>query len=194
MATQWVLEKISGALQPTIQSGVSTAGGYAGGAFNAVGNGISGVGESINGTIRRYGDGVKDYGNGMLDWTNASASRGQTASNPLGLSGGSTGGKRAVTSPIVYRAPATSKSSASKTLTTTSKQSPAKKTAPPIKKAVTSVKTTNTKAPTARKTTPVVKSGVPKKVVKPSTVTATKPKTLSSQGTNSAALNPLGLK
>lgn len=109
MATNWVLDKISGALQPTIQSTVSTAGSYAGGALNTVGNGINGIGQSINGTVKRYGDGVRDYGNGVMDWANAPGTRGQTASNPLGLSSGKTGGKSSVTSPSIYSAPAISK-------------------------------------------------------------------------------------
>lgn len=121
MATSWVLGKISDALQPTIQSTVSTAGNFAGGTLNTVGNGINGVGSTINGTIKRYGDGVRDYGNGVMDWANAPGARGQTASNPLGLSGSKTAGKTSVTSPSIYSAPAKPKQSASKTLTTTAK-------------------------------------------------------------------------
>jgi len=119
MATNWVLDKISNALAPTVSGAVSSAGSFAGGAVNAVGNSINGVGEGINNSIRRYGDGTRDYGNAIMDWTKAEGVRGATASNPLGLSSGATGGKRQVTSPEVYRAP--TKPSASKTLTTTSK-------------------------------------------------------------------------
>jgi len=126
MATQWVLGKISDALQPSIQSGVSTAGAYAGGVFNTIGSGINGIGESVNGTIRRYGDGLKDYGNGVMDWTNATGSRAQTASNPLGLGTSKTHGKRAVTSPSVYSAPPKPKQNPPKTLMTTSKSAPKK--------------------------------------------------------------------
>ncbi|EXJ78419.1 hypothetical protein A1O1_08819 [Capronia coronata CBS 617.96] len=119
MATQWVLGKVSEALAPTVSGAVSGAGSFAGGAVSAVGSSINGVGEGINSSIRRYGDGVKDYGNAIMDWTRADAVRAPTANNPLGLSSGVTGGKRQVTSPQLYRAPATS--SPSKTLMTTSR-------------------------------------------------------------------------
>lgn len=127
MATGWVLGKISEALAPTVSSTVSSAGSFAGGAVNAVGNSINGVGETIGGSIRRYGDGVKDYGNGIMDWTTADGVRSATASNPLGLSAGKTGGKRQVTAGGIYRAQPTS--GASKTLMTTSKTTPQKKIA-----------------------------------------------------------------
>ncbi|EXJ54051.1 hypothetical protein A1O7_09388 [Cladophialophora yegresii CBS 114405] len=132
MATQWVLGKVSEALAPTVSSTVSSAGSFAGGAVNALGNSINGVGETINGSIRRYGDGVKDYGNGIMDWTSADGLRAATASNPLGLSAGKTGGKRQVTGGGVYRAPPTTPTSAnSKTLMTTSKTAaPQKKIEP----------------------------------------------------------------
>eukprot|EP00249_Psilotum_nudum_P033002 c49351_g1_i1 orf=2-265(-) len=87
MATQWVLDKISGALAPTVSNAVSSAGGFAGGAVNAVGNSVNSVGQSINRTVSTYGNGVKDYGNSIMDWTSATGSRGTTAQNPLGLSG-----------------------------------------------------------------------------------------------------------
>ena len=125
MATQWVLDKVSDALAPTVSNAVASAGSYAGGAVSAVGNGINGVGEGISRSIKRYGDGVKDYGNGIMDWTSASTTRAQTASNPLGLSGGKGQGKTTVTSPRIYQAPA--KSNASRTLMTTSKTAPQKK-------------------------------------------------------------------
>ena len=118
MATDWVLGKVSDALAPTVSGVVSSAGGFAGGAVNAVGNSINGVGEGVNRYVRTCGDGAKDYGNAIMDWTKADGSRGATAANPLGLSSGTTGGKRAVTSPQVYSAP---KSTPSKVLTTTSK-------------------------------------------------------------------------
>jgi len=118
MATNWVLGKVSDALAPTVSGAVSSAGGFAGGAVNAVGNSINGVGEGVNRFVRAYGDGAKDYGNAIMDWTKADGSRGATAANPLGLSSGTTGGKRAVTGPQVYYPP---KSTPSKALTTTSK-------------------------------------------------------------------------
>ena len=214
MATQWVLGKISDALQPTIQNGVSTAGTFAGGAFSTVGSGINGVGESINGTIKRYGDGFKDYGNGVMDWTNAPVPRAQTSQNPLGLSGGKSTGKRAVTSPSVYSAAPRPKPSASKTLTTTSKTAqpqkkiegaPAKKALPaPSSKPAAVTK----KVPmTASKPAPSATQGAIKKPattrlpatktpgpVKASTASATKAKPPSSQKPNYiAANNPLGL-
>ncbi|KIV98012.1 hypothetical protein PV10_01706 [Exophiala mesophila] len=102
------------------RNGVATAGSYTGGAISAVGNSINGIGEGINRSIKRYGDGVLDYGNGVMDWTSATGSRAQTASNPLGLSSGTTQGKRMVTSPQVYRASQPS-SNASKALMTTNK-------------------------------------------------------------------------
>src|ERR1700753_4396210 len=97
MATSWVLGKVSDALAPPVSSTVASAGSFAGGAVNAIGNSINGVGETINGSIRRYGDGVKDYGNGIMDWTSSDGVRAATASNPLGLSGGTTGGGAKVT-------------------------------------------------------------------------------------------------
>lgn len=119
MATQWVLDKISDALAPTVSSGVATAGSFTGGAISAVGNSINGVGEGINRSIKRYGDGVMDYGNGVMDWTSASGGRAQTAGNPLGLSSGSSQGKNMVTSPRIYRSQPSS--NASKTMMTTNK-------------------------------------------------------------------------
>lgn len=44
----------------------------------------------ISGTTRGWGDGVRGYGNGIKDATHASGRRAPTASNPLGLPGGST--------------------------------------------------------------------------------------------------------
>src|SRR5271167_139565 len=105
MATNWILGKVSEALAPTVHSTVSAAGAFAGGAINALGNSINGVGEGINNSIRRYGDGAKDYGNSIMDWTKADGYREPTASNPLGLSGGTASGKRHVTFPTVYSAP-----------------------------------------------------------------------------------------
>ena len=165
MATQWVLNKVSDALAPTVSGAVSSAGSYAGGAVAAVGNGINSVGMGINNSVKRYGDGVKDYGNGIMDWTSASTSRAQTANNPLGLSGGKASGKTSVTSPSVYSAPA--KSSASRTMMTTSKTHPQKKIqggapkkalpAPaPVKKATASTSTPAKKTPVN-----AAKSGAP---------------------------------
>ena len=88
MATSWIIGKVNDAIQPTIHSATSAAGSFAGGALNTVGNSINGVGASLNGTIRRYGDGINDYGNGVMDWAKADGPRAQTASNPLGLSSG----------------------------------------------------------------------------------------------------------
>ncbi|OAL34137.1 hypothetical protein AYO20_06592 [Fonsecaea nubica] len=57
-----------------------------------------------------------------MDWTQAGGVRAATASNPLGLSAGKTGGRLQVTSPQIYRPPAsTPKTSPSKRLMTTSK-------------------------------------------------------------------------
>jgi hypothetical protein len=161
MATQWVLDKVSDALAPTVSNAVASAGSFAGGAVNAVGGSINSVGESINGTVRRYGDGVKDYGNGLLDWTKADGTRAATASNPLGLSAGTTGGKRQVTSGSFYKAPA---ANPSKTLMTSNKTAaPQKKTATgtankstPAKKAVASG--TATKKAPAQPLKPVQRS------------------------------------
>ena len=204
MATSWVLGKISDALQPTVQSTVSTAGNFAGGAFNTVGNGINGVGNAIGGTISRYGNGVRDYGNGVMDWSNATGPRAQTASNPLGLNGGTTSGKRAVTSPSVYSAPAKKAQTGSRALTTTTK-APA-----PVKKATTSPragapvkKVANVpKAASATANRPV--GNAAKKTINPASRPAAKAKTgitpaarpkSTSTGTNYvAAANPLGLK
>jgi hypothetical protein len=163
MATQWVLDKISGALAPTVSGAVASAGSYAGGAVNAVGNTINGVGDGFGRAVRSYGDGVKDYGNGLMDWTKAEGPRAATASNPLGLSSGSTGGKRQVTSGSIYRPPV----EPSKTLMTTSKSTtPQKKvgggtpqkalSAPSGAKAVNGVKKTISSAPVKKPpTTPL---------------------------------------
>lgn len=191
MATQWVLDKISDAIQPTIYNGVSTAGSYAGGAFNAVGSGINSVGESINGAVRRYGDGVKDYGNGVLDWSNAGSQRAQTASNPLGLSSGTSGGRRAVTTPSIYSAATPSKlaQSPSKVLTTTDK-SVSKKPAVTNKK--NPVQSKSNAVPVAKnasaslpKTKPVMNSGANRKAV-----SAVKPATASKVSTNKTTIKP----
>jgi len=130
MATQWVLGKVSEALAPTVSGAVAGAGSFVGGAVNAVGNGINGVGESINSSIRQYGDGAKDYGNAIMDWTRADGIRAATAANPLGLSAPTTGGKRQVTNPHLYRPPAIN--SASKTATPQKKieAAPARKALP----------------------------------------------------------------
>lgn len=151
MATQWVLDSISNALAPTVSNAVSSAGGFAGGAVNAVGNSVSGVGESINRTIRTYGDGVKDYGNSIMDWTSASDTRGATAQNPLGLSGTKTAGKRTVTSPSMYYPPSTSKKTtgppAKKAAPAPNKSNGAKKSLPPPK---AGAKSTPAKAPVGK--------------------------------------------
>lgn len=137
MATQWVLDSISGALAPTVSNAVSSAGGFAGGAVNTVGNSVSGVGESINRTIRTYGDGVKDYGNSIMDWTSASGGRGATAQNPLGLSGTKSAGKRSTTSPSMYYPPPNTKKTtgapAKKAPAAPNKANGAKKSLPPPK-------------------------------------------------------------
>lgn len=218
MATSWVLGKISDALQPTIQSTVSSAGTFAGGALNTVGSGINGVGETINGTIKRYGDGVRDYGNGVMDWTNASGVRAQTASNPLGLNSGMTQGKRSVTSPSVYSAPSKPRpkqvaakpaTGAGKTTQAqknpaalTSKKSPAlvsKPLSPQVRKTsvVASTKPSTTRPATTPTAKPVAKQST---MTKPTTglktiaPSATKVKSISavSPGKVNAA-NPLGL-
>jgi len=222
MATQWVLGKVSDALAPTVSGAVAGAGSFVGGAVNAVGNSINGVGEGINSSIRRYGDGTKDYGNAIKDWTQAEGVRASTASNPLGLSAGATGGKRQVTAPQMYRAPP--RANPSKTLMTTSKTAapqkkieagtPRKALPAPGPKPNGAQKATPAAAPkstapnpgamrkkptdNASKTTgavkqaPSVKKSTP---VKPSA--ASVPKTTTAgrqvQGNSVAAANPLGL-
>lgn len=218
MATSWVLGKISDALQPTVQSAASTAGSYAGGALSSVGSGISGVGASINGTIKRYGDGVTDYGNGIKDWANAPGPRSQTASNPLGLSGGKAAGKTSVMSPSIYSAPPKQKSIAAKPATAAGKSTqPQKKagTAPVTKPSTAPVKratTTGTKPAAVKGPTPVTpKVGVapakPTAVKKPaatkplnpvtpakaSVTAASKPKPAGYQRNQVSGSNPLGL-
>ncbi|KAH0829775.1 hypothetical protein FOPE_10683 [Fonsecaea pedrosoi] len=177
MATQWVLGKVSEALAPTVSSTVASAGAFAGGAVNAVGNSINGVGESINSTIRRYGDGVKDYGNGIMDWTRAGGVRAATASNPLGLSAGKTGGRLQVTSPQIYRPPAsTPKTSPSKRLMTTSKTAAPQKQIEggTAKKALPAPGPKSTGA--SHKTTPAKKVGTaPLKPVQSAAKTSTHP-------------------
>lgn len=120
MATQWVLDKVSDALAPTVSRTVATAGGYAGGAVSYVGTSINGVGEGFNRFVKTYGDGTLDYGNSIMDWTAAEGPRKQTASNPLGLSGGKAGGKQNVTSPNIYHAPKSTPSKAATLKNTTS--------------------------------------------------------------------------
>ncbi|KIW63173.1 hypothetical protein PV04_10039 [Phialophora macrospora] len=156
MATQWVLGKVSEALAPTVSSTVSSAGSFAGGAVNALGNSINGIGEAINGSVRRYGDGVKDYGNGLMDWTSADGMRAATASNPLGLNAGKTGGKLQVTGGGIYRAaPSTPTSAASKRLTTTSR------TAAPQKKIEAGTPRKALPAPSGAKPANAVKKAAP---------------------------------
>jgi len=201
MATGWVLGKISDALAPTVSNVVGSAGAMAGGAVSAVGAGINGVGESINGSIRRYGDGAKDYGNAIKDWSSADAPRSQTASNPLGLSAGTAGGKSKVTSPSIYSAPkpATIKSaSTQKKIADTPKKpagmAPAKKpvttTTASVKKPVNalskpgigqmkSISPASRPASAIKKTTPVVK--------------ASSGKPTNARAPTKSAANPLGL-
>lgn len=215
MATQWVLDKISDAVQPTIQSGVSTAGSYAGGAFTAVGGGINSIGQSINRSISTYGNGVADYGNGILDWTGSSSKRAQTASNPLGLDSGRTGGRRAVTTPSIYSAPrdTTSKLPPPKSRTTASNAVPKKvagkpatkgpvrqiKTgATPVPKATNAVNSATSRKAVAVKPNSSAKPGTGKPVtrtpVKSSASSATRTQsTLSHKPNHIAAANPLGL-
>jgi len=154
MATGWVLGKISDALAPTVSNVVGSAGSMAGGAVSAVGAGINGIGESINGSIRRYGDGAQDYGNAIKDWSRADAPRSQTASNPLGLSSGATGGKNKVTSPSMYTAP---KPNPSKTLTTTGKSVSVQKKITDAPKKPTSTAPAKKPAATVKSTGPVKK-------------------------------------
>lgn len=45
---------------------------------------------SVAGTTRGWGDSVRGYGNNIKDATRAAGPRAPTASNPLGLAGGST--------------------------------------------------------------------------------------------------------
>jgi len=200
MATGWVLGKISDALAPTVSNVVGSAGSMAGGAVSAVGAGINGVGESINGSIRRYGDGAQDYGNAIKDWSRADAPRSQTASNPLGLSSGTAGGKIKVTSPSIYSAPkpTTSKSTSTQkkiadtpkkptgttptkkpATTTASVKKPVNASSKPGTSQMKSISPASRPVSAIKKTTPVVKasSGKPTKARAP---------------TKSAA-NPLGL-
>jgi len=68
------------------------AGNAVAGAYSAVGNGISyvgkGAGNTVSGTTRGWADGIRSYGNAIKDATGAGGSRAVTASNPLGVSGG----------------------------------------------------------------------------------------------------------
>src|SRR5271154_2057848 len=96
MATDWIMGTIHNAIAPTISSAVSTAGSFAGDAVSAVGSSVNGVGESINSTIRQYGNGTIDYGNAIKDYAKAPGARAATASNPLGLSSTSIGGRNAL--------------------------------------------------------------------------------------------------
>jgi len=223
MATQWVLGKVSDALAPTVSGAVAGAGSFVGGAVGAVGSSINGVGDGINNSIRRYGDGTKDYGNAIKDWTQADGVRAATASNPLGLSAGVTGGKRQVTAPQVYRAP--HRTTPSKTLMTTSKTAvpqkksdvgtPRKALPAPGPKANGAMRATPASAPKSTAPNPgalrkkpvgnastaagaVKQSPAVKKPtsVKPSTASAPKTTTAGrpkAQGSSVAAANPLGL-
>jgi hypothetical protein len=213
MATQWVLDKVSDAIKPTINGAVSSAGGFAGGAVNAVGTSINGVGASINRTISGYGNGIMDYGNNVMDWTSATGSRAATAYNPLGLSGNASSGKRGTTSPSIYSPPAQTKKS---TNATAKKALPAPTS---TKKAVP--KTNGAKAPvaksTAAKPTPVkpgvnpgalkkpaggakpVAVGGPKKTISPASKPAAKKpaatpaKKPTYAASSKAATNPIGI-
>lgn len=106
-----------------VNSGIATAGNYAGGAVDAAGKSVSGAGRgvgkryhprpffpylpttannppdypSITNASNSAGGSASDYGNAVKDWTKASGPRTQTAKNPLGTSGGSYGGKKVVT-------------------------------------------------------------------------------------------------
>ncbi|KAK8181768.1 hypothetical protein HDK77DRAFT_486252 [Phyllosticta capitalensis] len=81
-------------LNRQVQGAVASAGGFVGNVINGVGNGVSGfgrgIGDSVTNTTRGVGDGVRGYGNKVKDATHASGRRAPTASNPLGLAGGST--------------------------------------------------------------------------------------------------------
>lgn len=194
MATSWVLGKVSDAIAPTIHNTVSTAGSYAGGAVATVGNSINGVGEGINSSIRRYGDGAKDYGNSIMDWSKAPASRVQTASNPLGLSGSTASGKGAVTAPKVYTPP----KSASKVMTTTSKSTAGASKKPATTAPKGSVPPPNKAMAGAKSSVPAsVPKAAPGTYKKPVTVKRAPVKPSTASATNRApikgASNPLGL-
>ncbi|KAK7563766.1 hypothetical protein IWX50DRAFT_633600 [Phyllosticta citricarpa] len=97
-------------LNRQVQGAVASAGGFVGNVINGVGNGVSGVGrgigDSIANTSRGLGDGVRGYGNNIKDATHASGRRAPTATNPLGLAGGSTQSAAALKN-VTKRLPAT---------------------------------------------------------------------------------------
>ncbi|KAH8898717.1 hypothetical protein GQ53DRAFT_802262 [Thozetella sp. PMI_491] len=155
MAAQWILGKTA----------ISAAGGFIGGACKSAGNGVNGVGQSINGQFKKYGDGIIDYGNGVMDWANAPGRRGQTASNPLGQSGGRVTGKDAVTNPKVYSAP---KQSPQRSTSKTETAKPASK-APAAPKPLPAPKAAPKTAPKAATKTAATSNGARSGAVKPST-------------------------
>ncbi|KAL2054408.1 hypothetical protein ABVK25_005156 [Lepraria finkii] len=85
----------------TVQNGVATAGGYAGGVVDAAGKSVSGagrnVGNSVTNAANTAGGSASNYGNGIKDATKAGGPRTQTAQNPIGLSSNSYGGRKVVT-------------------------------------------------------------------------------------------------
>lgn len=210
MATQWILGKVSDAVAPVVSGAVSSAGGFAGGAINAVGNGVNSVGEGFNRTVKTYGDGVKDYGNSVMDWTSATSVRGATAANPLGLTGSTTSGKRSTTSPSEYYAP---KQTPNKTATPqkevgaaptkkalpapqpkpAAKSQPAKSQPAKTQPAKTTTNAAKKPSATGKKTiSPSAKPG-PRTAPKAAPASAPKPAQKSNYGTPKTASNPLGL-
>ncbi|KAF2085696.1 hypothetical protein K490DRAFT_67576 [Saccharata proteae CBS 121410] len=94
MSKQQQPQKQGNWLNRQVQSAVGGVGSVAGGLVHSVGNGVSGMGkgmgDGIAGTARGWGDGVRGYGNQVKDVTRAGGARAPTASNPLGIAGGST--------------------------------------------------------------------------------------------------------
>ncbi|MCJ1279588.1 hypothetical protein MMC21_007412 [Puttea exsequens] len=85
----------------TINNGVSSAGGYAGGVVDAAGKSVSNAGRNAGDSVTKStggaGGSVSNYANSIRDATGASGPRSQTAQNPLGTSGNKHSGKQGVT-------------------------------------------------------------------------------------------------
>jgi len=92
----FITDTINNYLNSIVSGAMSTAGGVAGDVVGGVGNSINGVGRAVEGHIRYYGDGARDYGNAIKDWTGAPGMREATATNPLGLTDTSSGGKNSL--------------------------------------------------------------------------------------------------
>jgi hypothetical protein len=94
MASEFIMNTISGYVKPVVDGAVSTAGGFAGDLVGGVGTGINGVGSAVESTVRGYGDSTINYGNAIKDYTGATGPRKGTTTNPLGLSNTKDGAKR----------------------------------------------------------------------------------------------------